>query len=149
MNEETAVKPHIRWMIRRDMPSVMEIENNSFLDDKFDEDEFLYYLKKRQVIGIVAESGDHVIGHALYWLKAERVEIIKMAVHADWRRKHVGVAMMRKIIKDMFGTKRVRVLFPVPAINVICNDFLRAMGFKCDGISDDRTTLNMTWNFKE
>ena len=45
---------HIRWMIRRDMSDVLEIENNSFEFPWFEED-FIRCLRQRNCIGMVAE----------------------------------------------------------------------------------------------
>ena len=47
-------KPSIRWMIRRDMPEVLEIEQLSF-DYPWLAGDFSGYLRNRNVIGLVCE----------------------------------------------------------------------------------------------
>ncbi len=58
---------HIRWMIRRDMPSVIEIEENSF-EFPWSEDEFIRCLRQRNCIGMVAELSEQVVGFMIYEL---------------------------------------------------------------------------------
>ena len=53
--QKTELKPQIRWLIRRDMPEVMEIENRSF-EFPWVEDEFLACLRQRNCIGTGYES---------------------------------------------------------------------------------------------
>ena len=59
-------KPHIRWMIRRDMPEVIEIEHAGFaIGQQWTEEDYILSLRKRNRIGIVAEVGDKVAGVAI------------------------------------------------------------------------------------
>ena len=50
---------HIRWMIRRDMPEVLDIENRSF-EFSWTEEDFIRCLRQRNCIGMVAEHDDRV-----------------------------------------------------------------------------------------
>jgi len=43
---ETIAKPQIRWLIRRDMTEVLEIENASF-EYTWNEEDFLHCLRQR------------------------------------------------------------------------------------------------------
>ena len=51
------VPVHIRWMIRRDMAEVLEIERAAFEFPWFEE-EFIRCLRQRNCIGMVAEHGE-------------------------------------------------------------------------------------------
>ena len=53
---------HIRWMIRRDMPSVLAIEQECF-EFPWYEDDFVRCLRQRNCIGMVAELDDKVVGY--------------------------------------------------------------------------------------
>ena len=53
---------HIRWMIRRDMPEVLSIENESF-EFPWSEEDFIRCLRQRNCIGMVAEHHDRVVVH--------------------------------------------------------------------------------------
>ena len=64
-----ATRAHIRWLIRRDMPEVLEIERS--LPASWGEPEYLDLLRQRDVIGMVAEAGDlggRVVGVFVYRL---------------------------------------------------------------------------------
>ena len=51
---------HIRWMIRRDMSEVLEIEKSSF-EFPWSEEDFIRCLRQRNCIGMVAEFDDRVV----------------------------------------------------------------------------------------
>ena len=55
--EKEQVRVHIRWMIRRDMPEVLQTEQESF-DYSWTEEDFLRCLRQRNCIGMVAEQGE-------------------------------------------------------------------------------------------
>ena len=58
---------HIRWMIRRDMPEVLEIEQSSF-EFPWTEEDFIRCLRQRNCIGMVAEYDEKVVGFMIYEL---------------------------------------------------------------------------------
>ncbi len=64
-NTTVETRVHIRWMIRRDMQEVLQTEQESF-HVPWTEDDFLHCLRQRNCIGMVAESGDQVVGHVIY-----------------------------------------------------------------------------------
>ena len=86
---QTSVCVHIRWMIRRDMPAVLGIENSCF-EFAWNEDDFIRCLRQRNCIGMVAEEDDQVVGFMIYELHKNRLHILNFAVHADHRRSGVG-----------------------------------------------------------
>ena len=57
--EKEQVRVHIRWMIRRDMPEVLQTEQESF-EYSWTEEDFLRCLRQRNCIGMVAEQGERV-----------------------------------------------------------------------------------------
>ena len=68
------VRVHIRWMIRRDMPEVLDIESESF-EFPWSEDDFIRCLRQRNCIGMVAELDDQVVGFMIYELHKTRLHI--------------------------------------------------------------------------
>ena len=58
--EADRLRIQLRWMIRRDMPEVLAIEQEAFEFPWSDED-FTRCLRQRNCIGMVAEVGDSVI----------------------------------------------------------------------------------------
>ncbi|MDA8746115.1 ribosomal-protein-alanine N-acetyltransferase RimI, partial [Rubripirellula amarantea] len=64
-SNQTKTCVHIRWMIRRDMPAVLAIENKSF-EFSWTEEDFIRCLRQRNCIGMVAEENDQVVGFMIY-----------------------------------------------------------------------------------
>ena len=97
LNLSQALKVHIRWMIRRDMPEVLAIENDSF-EFPWCEDDFLRCLRQRNCIGMVAEHDDRVVGFMIYELHKARLHILNFAVGTRFRRLGVGTQMIEKLV---------------------------------------------------
>lgn len=130
----TATKPqlavHIRWCIRRDMDSVLRIESQSF-DFPWTEDDFIKELRNRNVIGMVAEASERVVGFMVYELQKQRLTIHDFAVHEDYRFKGVGRQMVRKLTSKLSHDRRSQVDVMVRESNLDAQLFFRAMGFRC------------------
>ena len=88
---KTQTPVHIRWMIRRDMPEVLDIENGSF-EFPWSEEDFIRCLRQRNCIGMVAEHDERVVGFMIYELHKNRLHILNFAVHEQLRRRGVGSA---------------------------------------------------------
>ncbi len=88
---------HIRWMIRRDMPEVLAIEDECF-EFPWSEDDFVRCLRQRNCIGMVAEHDERVAGFMIYELHRNRLHILNFAVAAPFRRHGVGRQMVEKLI---------------------------------------------------
>jgi len=52
LHEKQRLGVHIRWMIRRDMPEVLDIESGSF-EFPWSEEDFIRCLRQRNCIGMV------------------------------------------------------------------------------------------------
>ena len=122
----------IRWMIRRDMPEVLEIEDQCFRYPWSAED-FSLCLRQKNCIGMVAEQGELVVGFMIYELHPSKLEIVNFAVGWQWQRQGVGTAMIRKLENKLSANRRVRVVCQVREGNLDGQLFFRAMGFhaKC------------------
>ena len=89
--QKQAISVQIRWMIRRDMPEVLRIENDSF-EFNWTEEDFLACLRQRNCIGMVAEYDGRVVGFMIYELHKTRLHILNFAVAPGFRqigRAHV------------------------------------------------------------
>lgn len=91
---------HVRWMIRRDMPDVVAIEELSFDAGRWCEDDFLACLRQRNAIGMVAEHGDVITGFMIYELSKSSLTTIAEAME------------LRRIITPAFAPRK---LPPKPA----------------------------------
>lgn len=124
--------PHITWMIRRHLPDVLEIEEQSF-ESPWTETEFHSALNQRNCIGLVAEHNDEILGFVVYKLCKAKIAIANLAVHLEYRRQGVGTAIIDKL-KGKLSQKRQRVQFLASEQNLGGQLFLRAQGFRCNSI---------------
>ena len=83
--EKEQVRVHIRWMIRRDMPEVLQAEQESF-EYAWTEEDFLRCLRQRNCIGMVAERGEKVVGFMIYELHKSKLHVLNFAVAPSCRR---------------------------------------------------------------
>lgn len=123
----------IRWMIRRDMPEVMSIEERSF-EEPWTEEYFISALRQRCCIGMVAEHDDMVLGYMIYELHKHRLNVINFAVHPDSRHEGVGSTMIDKLIRKLTVNRRNQITFEVRESNLPFQLFLKKMGFKAKGV---------------
>ena len=127
--EKEQVRVHIRWMIRRDMPEVLQTEQESF-EFAWTEEDFLRCLRQRNCIGMVAEHGEKVVGFMIYELHKAKLHILNFAVHAAWRRLAVGSQMVQKLISKLSSHRRTRITLEVRETNLPAQLFFRKQGFK-------------------
>src|SRR5260370_32618106 len=126
--EKEQVRVHIRWMIRRDMPEVLQTEQASF-DFAWTEEDFLRCLRQRNCIGMVAEQGEKVGGFMIYELHKAKLHILNLAVHPIHRRLGVGAQMVAKLISKLSSHRRTRITLEVRETNLNAQLFFRAQGF--------------------
>ncbi len=123
------LRVHIRWMIRRDMPEVLDIERTSFEFPWFEED-FIRCLRQRNCIGMVAEHGERVVGFMIYELHKTRLHILNFAVAADYRRRGVGRQMIEKLIGKLSSQRRTRITLEVRETNLPAQLFFKSALFR-------------------
>ncbi|HZZ29307.1 MAG TPA: ribosomal protein S18-alanine N-acetyltransferase [Pirellulales bacterium] len=124
-----ALKVHIRWMIRRDMPEALAIESASF-EFPWCENDFLRCLRQRNCIGMVAEHNDRVVGFMIYELHKSRLHILNFAVCLRYRRFGVGGQMVAKLVGKLSTQRRHRILLEIRETNLAAQLFFRSRGFK-------------------
>ncbi|MGL4512410.1 MAG: ribosomal protein S18-alanine N-acetyltransferase [Lacipirellulaceae bacterium] len=125
----TPQRVHIRWMIRRDMERVLDIEQGSF-EFPWSEDEFVRCLRQRNCIGMVAEQGDNVLGFMIYELHKTRLHILNFAVDKDRRRQGIGLQMVQKLVSKLSSQRRTRLSLEVRETNLAAQLFFRQTGFR-------------------
>jgi ribosomal-protein-alanine N-acetyltransferase len=127
---------HIRWMIRRDMAEVLEIERTSFEFPWFEE-EFIRCLRQRNCIGMVAEHGDRVVGFMIYELHKTRLHILNFAVAPILRRQSIGQQMIEKLVSKLSSQRRTRISLEVRETNLEAQLFFRQMDFRATSVLRD------------
>jgi ribosomal-protein-alanine N-acetyltransferase len=127
--EREQVRVHIRWMIRRDMPEVLQNEQESF-EYAWTEEDFLRCLRQRNCIGMVAEQGEKVVGFMIYELHKAKLHILNFAVLPAYRRLGIGAQMVAKLISKLSSHRRTRITLEVRETNLPAQLFFRAQQFK-------------------
>lgn len=130
------LRVHIRWMIRRDMPEVLEIEGSCF-EFPWSEDDFIRCLRQRNCIGMVADCNDKVVGFMIYELHKTRLHVLNFAVHADHRRHGIGQRMIDKLVAKLSNQRRSRILLEVRETNLDAQLFFREQGFRAVSVLRD------------
>jgi ribosomal-protein-alanine N-acetyltransferase len=130
---------HIRWMIRRDMPDVLAIEQAVF-QFPWQEEDFIRCLRQRNCIGMVAQHGGtrtgegQVVGFMVYELHQHRLHILNFAVHEDWRYKGVGRQMVEKLKTKLSSDRRSRLMLEIRETNVDAQLFFKSLGFRAGSV---------------
>jgi ribosomal-protein-alanine N-acetyltransferase len=120
---------HVRWMIRKDMPAVLVIEQRFFEFD-WSEDDFIRCLRQRNCIGMVAEIDNKVVCYMIYELHKNRLHLLRLAVDPAHQRQKVGSAMVAKLRSKLSYDQRNRIMLEVRESNLAGQMFFRSQGFK-------------------
>lgn len=140
------VQAYIRWMIRRDMPEVLAIDAAGYNEPWLEED-FLRVLRQRNVIAMIAEHGTAVIGFMVYEVHGRRFEMLRFAVHPDWRRQGVGAKMVVKIASKMTKNRRQWIMADISERSLEAQLFARDMGFRAIGVRRDFDGTDTIYRF--
>lgn len=127
---------HVRWMIRRDMPEVLAIEQQAF-EFPWSEEDFTNCLRQRNCIGMVAEIADSVVAFMIYELHRTRLHVLNLAVARAHRRLGIGTRMMEKLVGKLTPERRNRVALEVRETNLPAQLFFRSLGFRATSVIKD------------
>ena len=126
----------IRWMIRRDMAEVLQIEGEGF-EFPWSEDDFIRCLRQRNCIGMVAEHADRVVGFMIYELHKTRLHLLNFAIGKEFRRQGAGTQMLAKLTAKLSSQRRTRILLEVRETNLAAQLFFRTLGFRAVSVLRD------------
>lgn len=123
----------VRWMIRRDMPEVLEIEADSG-PHPWDEERFLVHLRNRNTIGHVADAANRIVGYVIYELARHWIVGHRLVVASAWRHQRIGSGIANMLLAKLNHTHRAGVRFDVPESNLDGLNFLKRNGFRAEEI---------------
>lgn len=113
-----------RWLIRRDMLEVLELERVKNASP-WTEDDWLSYLCQRDHIGIVAETHNHeILGAMLYRLDFTGLEIVHLVAETNQAADALIARMKLKL-----GTRRTWLEAVVPESDLNSQLFFQQHGF--------------------
>lgn len=126
----------VRWMIRRDLAEVLDIEHESF-EFPWSEDDFVRCLRQRNCIGMVAEMAGEIVGFMIYELHKTRLHVLNFCVHPRVRRRGVGSRMVEKLVGKLSSQRRTRLVLEVRETNLSAQLFFRKLGFRAVNVLHD------------
>ncbi len=127
---------HIRWMIRRDMPEVLEIERAVF-EYAWTEEDFVHCIRQRNCIGMVAELDEQIVGFMIYELHKSKLRVLNFAVAAEYHRNGIGSQMVAKLKSKLSHQRWSRLVLEVRETNLQAQFFFRALDFRATSVLRD------------
>ncbi len=124
-----ALKVQIRWLIRRDMPEVLDIERQAF-EFCWSEEDFLCCLRQRNCIGMVAEYNHRIVGFMIYELHKSKLHVLNLAVDPEFNGQAIGTQMVEKLVDKLSQQRRQEICLEVRENNLAAQLFFKRMGFK-------------------
>lgn len=119
---------YVRWMIRRDMEAVAEMEAATFAHP-WTEKEFQDCLRRQNAIGLVVEFDGEIVGYVIYELHKWHVNVINFVVHPDCKRNGIGVIILAKLKQKLSAERRNRITLDISETNLSGQLFFKAQGF--------------------
>lgn len=133
LDPKTDIRVYIRWMIRRDMVEVLDLEQRSF-EYAWTEEDFLRCLRQRNCIGMVAEQKEKILGFMVYELHKRALHVLNLAVHPENRRRGVGTQMVERLKSKLSTHRRSRVSMELRETNLPAQLFLRSRCFRAEKV---------------
>lgn len=117
-----------RWLVRRDMPVIVSIENENF-DFPWTENDFVDCLRSRNCIGIVAEVNQTVVGYMIYELHKTHFQLVNISVDKQFRRMGVAKKLVGLLTNKLEFGRRMSIYTMVAENNLGALNFLKSLGF--------------------
>lgn len=136
----TRTKVHVRWMINRDMPEVLAIDNEIYTQP-WSEEDFKTCLRARNCIGMVAETEVKVVGYMIHVFDKGRFTLMRITVDPAYHRTGVGSQLLDKLKGKLTTNLRPKIRSEVPESNLRIQLFLKSQGFKATAILEEDMTL--------
>lgn len=83
---------------------------------------------------VVGEVDGKIVGYVGIWLIVDEGHITNVAVHPDWRRRHIGEAIIKTLIDVTEKNGVTAHTLEVRASNIAAQKLYEKFGFKADGI---------------
>lgn len=133
--ESLRVGPNVRYALSSDYGGIFAAEAKGRADDPWDIKHIRNLLGQEHIIGMVATRAMKVCGFAVYVNDFDRIDLIRLTVHPDYRFSGVGTALILKLKERLRPTHR-------HTITVLCPEdegysgakFLASQGFIATGV---------------
>lgn len=116
----------VRWMIPQDLEEVLAIEGQGL--DPWTEEKFLASLRERNIIGMVAENGEEVVGFMIYELHKGHLFIQKIAAKDGC--SSVYRELLAKVVTKLESRRRTRAKLDVDDRHLNMHLLLKGNGWE-------------------
>lgn len=120
-------------MIASDVAAVVQIEQQSN-PEPWSGAAFLEEMARphsRQMVARITVHGTEVVaGFICFWLVADELQILNLAVHPDHRRKGIGRALLLLSLRKGSENHSRRAVLEVRSSNRVAQDLYRSVGFR-------------------
>ena len=129
MKMKSEIEVQIRWLLKTDMPEVLEIERACF---KFPwtEEDFSSCLVEKNYIGLVTEYDDKMVGVMIYEINKTKLRIINFAVDPVQQRRGIGRQMIRHLVEKLSQQRRSEIVLEVHDSNLAAQMFFKKQEFR-------------------
>jgi ribosomal-protein-alanine acetyltransferase len=115
------------------MNAVLAIERASFGSGAYPESLFRLYAADRRSLFLIARFAQAVVGYIIARSDRWGAEIISIAVHPSLRKRGIGHALLRAIVRHSLEGRALSIRLMVRADNTSAANFYRRSGFRCIG----------------
>lgn len=122
----------LRRLEAKDLSAVCEIENLSF-SNPWPESAFIGEIHNLQIsfpFAIIHRVSKKLIGYILYWHIKEEVQISNFAIHPDFRRKGLGEAVLKIILKKLHKQGAKFIFLEVRPSNTAARSLYKKLEFQ-------------------
>ena len=123
-------------MTAEDLGGVMEIERLAF-ESPWTPGLFLHELKipfSRLLVARTANGSRKLVGYVCWWVVADEVHILNLAVHPDYRRTGLGSGLIELVLADAAAQQAGSVSLEVRQSNEAARCLYRTFGFSDRGV---------------
>jgi GNAT superfamily N-acetyltransferase len=130
MKAKTKKVIDVRWLTRKDMPAIAEI--NIEASYQLLEEDICKLLRTRNVVGMVVELDCVVVGYMIYALEKGSIDLYHLVVDPVFHGQGLGTALIEKL-KTRLGTPQgiTAIYTTVSEYDVQAQVFFRAGKFFC------------------
>jgi [ribosomal protein S18]-alanine N-acetyltransferase len=137
---EPSATLRITELLASDLPEVVAIEGHSNVEpwtyEAFMEELFRPH-SSLLVARVATGSGEIVAGYICFWLVADEIQILNLAVHEAHRRRGIGRALLLHCLQYGLQKRACRAILEVRSSNLAAQLLYRSLGFQVEGERPD------------
>lgn len=132
---EDVFKIQIKKMEKTDIDSVIELEEKAYGNHHWSKESFLSELSNELAKYFSAfDNNGKLVGYCGIWQILEEAHITNIAVSPEFRRKHIGETLLKKIIDTCYSNMVKYITLEVRVSNLPAISMYEKYGFKSFGV---------------